>query len=167
MADRMTAPERIWAKDDGAFIMAYGWAEPHAVEYVRADLAQPAAPVAGENAALVKWLRDPWSKCDDVARGPIPDWVFGLMHQAANVIEAQAAQIAELTAERDASEASEQALALLVTGYKARAEAAEATVARLVEAVQTAERQVRNAKTIAGMHTLQDAVLEKGEAEHG
>ena len=60
---------------------------------------------------------------------------------AADAIEAQQAEIAALTA---------------------RAEAAEAKVARLVDAAKTAERQVRNAKTIAGMYTLQDALREIG-----
>lgn len=46
-----------------------------------------------------------------------------------NVIEALAKENAALAAERDTSQASEQALALLMIGYKARAEAAEAKVA--------------------------------------
>ena len=32
------APERIWARDDGSFIMAFDYRENGATEYIRADL---------------------------------------------------------------------------------------------------------------------------------
>lgn len=40
-----------------------------------------------KNLQLVQWLRNPWVRCDNVARGPIPEWQAALMFEAANVIE--------------------------------------------------------------------------------
>ena len=60
-------------------------------------------PLASGHTALVKWLRNPWRKCDDVARGPIPEWTIGLMHEAATMLEA-------LAADRDAQKARADAL---------------------------------------------------------
>lgn len=43
-----------------------------------------------EHMQLAAWLRNPWQKCDDTPRGPIPEWQAALMFEAANVIECYA-----------------------------------------------------------------------------
>ena len=40
--------------------------------------------------ALRNYLRNPWYKCDDRARGPIPEWCIALMHEAADMLTALA-----------------------------------------------------------------------------
>ena len=40
-----------------------------------------------EHMQLAAWLRNPWQKCDDTPRGPIPEWQAALMFEAANVID--------------------------------------------------------------------------------
>lgn len=96
------APERIWAVDDGAFIMAYDWPNTAggATEYVRADLALP--PPAAETAWVppedrpynfeclgwiyggwdfVFWVDDHWqtrksNRCNPAAFSPLPPAPF-------------------------------------------------------------------------------------------
>ena len=57
--------------------------------------------MAERQAALIGWLRNPWAKCDNQARGPIPEWCAALMFEAANVIESLIIQVsADITTQR-------------------------------------------------------------------
>jgi hypothetical protein len=44
-------------------------------------------PDDAEVRVLESWLRNPWSTAaDNVERGPIPDWLYALMQQAADAL---------------------------------------------------------------------------------
>lgn len=103
---------------------------PEGVTPARSD------PLASGHTALVKWLRNPWRKCDDVARGPIPEWTLGLMHEAATMLEALAADLAAQKARADA-------LAERLERETADHDATDRRCKRLVARIQAVEAKAK------------------------
>lgn len=80
-----------------------------AIEHLQAEVARLSTPPDdAEMAVLEGWLRNPWSKAaPGTERGPIPEWMYALMHQAADALTRLSHALA---AERAKREAMEEAL---------------------------------------------------------
>lgn len=101
-----TMPDEPWGdhpirRADARFIAAARELVPALLAERDAALAEVARlstpPDDAEVAVLEGWLRNPWSKAaPGTERGPIPEWVYALMHQAADALarlsHAQAAE---------------------------------------------------------------------------
>lgn len=115
-------PDRIWAYDDGAHIMAFDWPNSAggAVEYIRSDLARTEASAeAFASAAVSKLLADACAEADRAMRKfPQPNYVISKVAEEAGEVVRAAIHCAEgrETPENVVSEIR-QVMAMLIRLY--------------------------------------------------